>query len=288
MLRSACLAALCITASGFTGTAPGAFTAPARAAVSSRAGACSLSMVAAGKPPGAKLNVKAGDFDINAPTKRVGEEPEKKEVIPAPKIETECDADYGPLLKALQNGEWELADQLTRDMLIWIGGPAMRKRNFVYFAEAKKLPLKDMRTIDNLWTTYSKGKFGYSVQRQIWNSKKVNGDFNKFVTEIDWNKGAGRSGDTGILRRWLPIGAKGNEFVYDLKKAKKGHLPLTSALRGVYLLTSLLSHPAFGSGPMAGQVSAVQAAVVEEKGIMVEEARFDRSPYYKNKKPWDN
>jgi hypothetical protein len=173
MLRSACLAALCITASGFTGTAPGAFTAPARAAVSSRAGACSLSMVAAGKPPGAKLNVKAGDFDINAPTKRVGEEPEKKEVIPAPKIETECDADYGPLLKALQNGEWELADQLTRDMLIWIGGPAMRKRNFVYFAEAKKLPLKDMRTIDNLWTTYSKGKFGYSVQRQIWNSKKV-------------------------------------------------------------------------------------------------------------------
>ena len=173
MLRSACLAALCITASGFTGPAPGAITAPTRAAVSSRAGACSLSMVAAGKPPGAKLNVKKGDFDINAPTKRVGEEPEKKEVIPAPKIETECDADYGPLLKALQNGEWEEADQLTRDMLIWIGGPAMRKRNFVYFAEVKNLPLKDMRTIDNLWTTYSKGKFGYSVQRTIWNSKKV-------------------------------------------------------------------------------------------------------------------
>ena len=51
--------------------------------------------------------------------------------------------------------------------------------------------------------------------------RQVNGDFNKFVTEIDWNKGAGRSGDTGILRRWLPVGAKGNEFIYDLKKAKK-------------------------------------------------------------------
>ena len=26
------------------------------------------------------------------------------------------------------------------------------------------------------------------------------------------------------------------QFVYDLKNAKKGHLPLTSALRGTYLL----------------------------------------------------
>lgn len=39
---------------------------------------------------------------------------------------------------------------------------------------------------------------------------------------------------------------------------------------------------------MAGARGAVQAAVVEEKGVMMEEARFDKSPYYKNKKPWDN
>jgi hypothetical protein len=39
---------------------------------------------------------------------------------------------------------------------------------------------------------------------------------------------------------------------------------------------------------MAGSTSGVVAAVVEEKGIMMEEARFDKSPYYKNKKPWDN
>ena len=31
-----------------------------------------------------------------------------------------------------QNEEWELADQHTRDMLIWLGGPETRKRNFVY------------------------------------------------------------------------------------------------------------------------------------------------------------
>ena len=248
MLRSVCLAAVYVTATGFM--TPAAFTASGRAQVSvtvraTRATSSSLSMVAVDKPgkSGAKLNVREGDFDINRPTKRVGEDAEEaKEVIPPPPIESECGADYMPLLQALQLERWEEADQLTRDLLIWIGGEGTRSRNFVYYAEAKNLPMKDMTTIDKLWTTYSKGKFGYSVQKAIWNSKKVKGDFNLFVSEIDWNKGPCGgcdkicSGCTGLLKRWLPVGARGNEFVYDLKKAKKGHLPLTSALRGTYLL----------------------------------------------------
>lgn len=34
-----------------------------------------------------------------------------------------------------------------------------------------------------------------------------------------------------------------NEFIYDVDKAPKGHLPLTSALRGTTLLKELLTHP---------------------------------------------
>ena len=77
-----------------------------------------------GKKTGAKINVKKGDFDITAPTKRVGEGEEKKEkkVIPAPPLVSEIGADYEPLLKALQNEEWEEADELTRNLLIWLGG----------------------------------------------------------------------------------------------------------------------------------------------------------------------
>lgn len=265
-------------------------------------------MVATGKP-GAKINVKAGDFDITAPTKRVGEEKEEKENIPAPPIESECGADYMPLLTALQLGDWEEADQLTRDLLIWIGGEGTRSRNFVYFAEAKRLPFKDMKTIDALWTTYSKGKFGYSVQKSLWNSKKVQGDFNLFVNEIEWNKGPCGgcdkicSGCTGTLKRWtparawnsqVPVKSKGNEFVYDLKKAKKGHLPLTSALRGTYLLQSLLAHPAFGSEPLVGAIASTTAASLDAQSArresfpINEDMRYTKSPYYKNKKPWDN
>lgn len=295
------------------GGAPAAFMGgraqlPAATGRAAARGACSVSMVATGgkKTGGAKINVKKGDFDITAPTKRVGEEEKKeKKVIPAPPLVSEVGADYEPLLKALQNENWEEADELTRNLLIWLGGEVCvpgvlgtRKRNFVYYAEVKNLPVKDMQTIDKLWTTFSEGKFGYSVQKKLWNSKKVNGDFNLFVDEIAWNKGPCGgcdkicSGCTGLLKRWTPVDASGNEFVYDLKKAKKGHLPLTSALRGTYLLQSLLQHPAWGPEPLKKGVSsgvvAAQTVAARQSFPVVQGAESWKSPYYVNKKPWDN
>ena len=51
----------------------------------------------------------------------------------------------------------------------------------------------------------------------------------------------------------------------------------------------LLSHPAYGPEPLVNGVSSgVSVAMQQEKFPVNEEARFDRSPYYKNKKPWDN
>ena len=61
--------------------------------------------------------------------------------LPEPIIESEVGADYIPLLTSLKLGRYEEADQLTRDLLIFIAGPAARKRGFVYFAEAPKLPV---------------------------------------------------------------------------------------------------------------------------------------------------
>lgn len=36
-----------------------------------------------------------------------------------------------------------------------------------------------------------------------------------------------------------------NEFIYDVDRAPRGHLPLTSALRGTTLLKELMEHPAW-------------------------------------------
>lgn len=153
-------------------------------------------------------------------------------------MESECSFDFVPLLTALKTSEFREADQLTRDALITLAGDAAVQRGFVYFAEVPNLPVKDLATIDRMWRTYSDGKFGYSVQREIFNSKKVSGKYDPFFERIGWKN------EEGSLLRWLPE-AKQDEFVYDVEKAVKGHLPLTSALRGTQLLGNLMAHPAF-------------------------------------------
>jgi len=158
--------------------------------------------------------------------------------VETPLMESSCSFDFVPLLTALQTGEFREADQLTRDGLITLAGPAAVARGYVYFTEVKKLPEEDMATIERLWRAFSGNKFGYCVQREAFNSKKVSRNFDKFFDRIGWKN------KEGSLLRWLPE-EKSDEFVYDVEKAVKGHLPLTSALRGTQLLEGLMDHPAW-------------------------------------------
>lgn len=95
-----------------------------------------------------------------------------------------------------------------------------------------------MKAIDELWRQYSDNKFGYSVQKKIW--EKVNKDFTKFFIKVGWMKKL----DTEVEQynyRAFP-----SEFIWENgKETPVGHLPLTNALRGTQLLASILSHPAF-------------------------------------------
>jgi len=159
-----------------------------------------------------------------------------------PKMESSVGFDFVPLLTALQAGEFREADQLTRDGLITIAGEQAQKRGFVYFSEVPKLPKEDLATIERLWNTYSKGKFGYSVQAKAFNSKRVARKLPDLYDRIGWQrKDIDGNGDekSKKLLLWLPD-AKQDEFIYDLEKAPIGHLPLTSTLRGTQLLLNLL------------------------------------------------
>ena len=101
-----------------------------------------------------------------------------------PKVETECGFDYVPLITALREGDFYTADQLTRDGLITLAGPAAVKRGYVYFAEVPKLPPTDLATLERLWLAFSDNKFGFSVQRSAWVSKKVGKKFEPFFERM--------------------------------------------------------------------------------------------------------
>jgi len=149
-------------------------------------------------------------------------------------LPSDCGMDYVPLATMLATGQLLEADQFTRDALIVIAGSKGKGRDFVYFSEVKDIPSTDLATIERLWQRFSGGKFGYSVQKNVWRLSK--GDFEVFCKKIGWTT---TDGDVERKKKWF--GA--SEFIYDVKKAPKGHLPLTSALRGTALLKKLLTHP---------------------------------------------
>lgn len=139
--------------------------------------------------------------------------------------------DYSALRNALQAGDFQQADDETRALLIKLAGEGAIKRGWVYFSEVKSIPNKDLQTMDALWKVASDGKFGFTVQREIWNQNQKR--WPKFFKQIDWVQG-----ENNIYRKW-PM-----EFKYTMD-AVRGHLPLTNALRGTQLFQALLEHPAF-------------------------------------------
>jgi len=160
--------------------------------------------------------------------------------LPAPtpeELKSETGYDFVPLATALAAGDYQEADQITRDGLIHIAGESARARKFVYFTEVKNIPKTDMGNMERLWLKYSDGKFGYSVQRKIWRTTAIKGDFEKFCRKIDWNR-IGEDGETERKRRWFGD----SEFIYTMDAAR-GHLPLTSALRGTSLIKEIFAHP---------------------------------------------
>ncbi|KAL7520923.1 hypothetical protein ACHAWX_005616 [Stephanocyclus meneghinianus] len=182
------------------------------------AAASSTSMADSGKPPA------HSDGDAN-----VKEDVEIPTVLPS-----DVGMDYVPLATMLATGQLAEADQFTRDALIVLAGSKAKGRDFVYFTEVKNIPSTDLATIERLWNKFSGGKFGYSVQKKKFKQCKEN--FETFCTKIGWTT---KDGEVERKKRWF--GA--SEFIYDVKKAPEGHLPLTSALRGTSLIKELLKHP---------------------------------------------
>jgi len=153
-------------------------------------------------------------------------------------LTSEADMDYSPLRDALQQGNFQKADDITRANLITLAGPDAEKKGWVYFSEVKFIPSVDLQTIDKLWRAATNNRQGYSVQKEIWMQNRQ--QWTKFFKQIDWTVG-----EFGNYRKWP------QDFTYDMS-AKRGHLPLTNALRGTQLFKAILEHPAFQNAEKMG------------------------------------
>ncbi|PON88681.1 GUN4-like [Trema orientale] len=147
-------------------------------------------------------------------------------------------AAFDDLRRHLAAADFRQADEETRRLLIVLAGEPAQKRGYVFFSEVQFIAESDLKAIDELWRSYSGGRFGYSVQRRIFG--KVKRDFTRFFIKVGWMKKL----DTEVEQynyRSFP-----GEFIWELNDdTPEGHLPLTNALRGTQLLNCLLNHPAF-------------------------------------------
>ena len=141
---------------------------------------------------------------------------------------SDVDINYDKLQLILVEQEFEEADRLTSSYLRKLAGKLAEKRGYVFYSEVNNMSGKDLQTIDRLWTIYSTGRFGFSIQAKI--LKSVGNKYELMWPKIGWKK-------EGLWTRYP------GSFRWSLD-APDGHMPLINQLRGVRLIDSILRHPA--------------------------------------------
>jgi len=146
-------------------------------------------------------------------------------------LRSQTGIDYAPLQQLLAQQDFQAADQITLHKLCELAGEAAVQRRWVYFTEVDQFPATDLTTLDRLWLVHSEGKFGFSIQRELWLSLGQN--WEKLWSKLGWKTG----------NSWTRYP---QEFTWDLT-APKGHLPLSNQLRGVRSFAALLTHPVWSN-----------------------------------------
>jgi serine/threonine protein kinase len=95
---------------------------------------------------------------------------------------SEVSVDYTKLEGLLRRRKWQEADQLTWDVLCQASGK--RLGYYLKSSDIENLPCKDLAAIDQLWMKYSDRRFGFSVQKSIY--EDVGEDYPSFCTRVGW------------------------------------------------------------------------------------------------------
>lgn len=89
---------------------------------------------------------------------------------------------YTKLQELLASGKWKLADRETWALLCQSVNKSIGC--YLFNHDIEKFPCEHLYKIDRLWVKYSQGRFGFSVQKQIYES--VEGEYQLFCDRIGW------------------------------------------------------------------------------------------------------
>ena len=124
-------------------------------------------------------------------------------------------------------GKWKEADRETSKVMLHAAN--REKEGWLRLKDIDNLACEDLRLIDQLWRESSQGKFGFRVQKEIyqnlggtrrWKEEVVE----KFGDQVGWRRGG----------RWLNY----SDLTYNLT-ASRGHLPTAKVRGGILALRAV-------------------------------------------------
>ncbi|MEM9276376.1 MAG: GUN4 domain-containing protein [Cyanobacteria bacterium P01_F01_bin.143] len=107
-------------------------------------------------------------------------------------IRVEIPNRYQALLNYLANGRWREADEETANLMLEVAG--QKERGYLQSEDIKKFSCEDLRIINQLWLKFSGNHFGFSVQKEIYESLGGGPSydsevFDKFYERVGWTEG---------------------------------------------------------------------------------------------------
>jgi hypothetical protein len=139
-------------------------------------------------------------------------------------LSSEKNIDYTQLRDLLADGKWKEADEET--LAVLFKAAAQEHEGFLDIESIETFPCADLCTIDRLWVKYSNGRFGFSVQKRIWESvvrESVGLKPREYYYGYDFGKHVGWC----VKGEWLDE----SELTYG-ENAPEGHLPTYCLLDG--------------------------------------------------------
>ena len=123
---------------------------------------------------------------------------------------------YTRLRNFLAAGKWKEADIETARLIFKIVD--REKEGWLRVEDIEQFPSSHLRNIDRLWVKHSNGKFGFSVQKLIYQSLGGTQEFNQEITEKFLKK-------VGLIVNNQPYWSQYDNLTFNLS-APIGHLPI--------------------------------------------------------------
>ncbi len=138
-------------------------------------------------------------------------------------LKSEKGIDYTKLRDLLEQQKWKSADKETYKVMLQAAG--REKEGWLDIDSIDNFPCEDLRTINQLWLHYSKGKFGFSVQKKIYEELGGTREYNEkvwkdFGERVGWRKGGNWLGNWLHNDQWLNY----DQLTFNLN-APQAHLP---------------------------------------------------------------